>query len=1080
MKKGIIRRVVPAALSGVMLFSASFSGWSTDVNVFSSPSVVYAASEKISDFSISDVKMTDQYVTNAFSLELKYLLSFDSNRLLAGFRENAGMNTFGAKRYGGWENTLIGGHSVGHYLTALSQAYQNPNISAEERDALMNKMKVLVDGMKECQKNSKGQPGFVWAAPKGNQQSVEFQFDNIENRKTNIIQEAWVPWYTMHKLIAGLVDVYKNTGYEPAKEVASGLGDWTYNRCSKWSSQTHATVLSVEYGGMNDCLYDLYSVTQNQKYADAAHFFDETALFDRVLSGGTDVLNGKHANTTIPKFMGALKRYMVLGGKDEKYLEYAKSFWDMVTTHHTYITGGNSEWEHFGKDDILDAERTNCNCETCNSYNMLKLSRELFKITGDKKYMDFYERTYYNSILSSQNPETGMTTYFQPMATGYFKVYSSEYDHFWCCTGSGMESFSKLGDTMYMHSGNTLYVNFYQSSVLTWKEQNVKITQESTIPDGETVTFTVEGSGDLDLRFRIPDWKAGNITVKVNGQKTAYTDINGYAQISRSFSNGDKIELTIPEEVQAHTLQDAKGKAYAFTYGPVVLSAELGTENMKKGSTGMWVSIPEEKIAGSENITVNKENGSVPLFMSDIGKYLTKDPSSMKFTLNGTNRKLVFTPHYRQYQQRYGIYWYFNNADSVTDTELPRAKYTVTDTVQPGYGQYENDDLHNMQEYLSKSVTSDSTYRYTSGNGYFGYQMAVDEAAQYSVLTVKFRKEDNGKTIKVRVGDKVLYNEKLSYEGNSDVYDVKLIVPPEVISSCVKSVEANGTTYSAVDVFFSSADGRECAKVCDFIYMTAVKPLYESDSSIAYFVDCGDHDTSTLTGTDKLGYYNSRTEQVYGEDEVTGAVWGIIDDTNDQYNGSSKSKGIYTANTWANEHNTADNQSKENSNRYTKNQYENNIARHLDYGFTLPDGSYNVEIGFCDPWKCSNNPSVYANFGTDNQSTVAENVPINGNTSVKGKVNVTDGRLTLNFRSEDKAINVSYIIIRFDEKVPLPSGGIKGDLNSDGKVNSADAVIMQKYMLSDEGVFDGYSADMDNSCSLGITDMILVKNKIIG
>ena len=158
MKKGIIRRVVPAALSGVMLFSASFSGWSTDVNVFSSLSVVYAASEKISDFSISDVKMTDQYVTNAFSLELKYLLSFDNNRLLAGFRENAGMNTFGAKRYGGWENTLIGGHSVGHYLTALSQAYQNPNISAEERDALMNKMKVLVDGMKECQKNSKGQP----------------------------------------------------------------------------------------------------------------------------------------------------------------------------------------------------------------------------------------------------------------------------------------------------------------------------------------------------------------------------------------------------------------------------------------------------------------------------------------------------------------------------------------------------------------------------------------------------------------------------------------------------------------------------------------------------------------------------------------------------------------------------------------------------------------------------------------------------------------------------------------------------------------------------------------------------------
>ena len=1079
MGKVTMKRILSLAISGTMLLSASGTFGCTDVLNFSDTAVVYAESEDIRDFSINDVKMTDKYVTNAFALELKYLLSFDNNRLLAGFRENAGLNTYGAKRYGGWENTLIGGHSIGHYLTALSQAYQNPNVSATDRDALMNKMKALVDGMKECQKNSKGRPGFVWAATKGNQSNVEFQFDNVENRKTNIIQEAWVPWYTMHKLIAGLVDVYKNTGYDAAKEVACGLGDWTYDRCSRWSSQTHSTVLSIEYGGMNDCLYDLYSITNNQKYAEAAHFFDETALFDKVLNGGANVLNGKHANTTIPKFMGALKRYMVLGEKDEKYLQYATVFWDMVTTHHTYVTGGNSEWEHFGNDDVLDKERTNCNCETCNSYNMLKLSRELFKITGDKKYMDFYERTYYNSILSSQNPVTGMTTYFQPMATGYFKVYSSEFDHFWCCTGSGMESFTKLGDTMYMHNGNTLYVNFYQSSVLTWKEQNVTITQESTIPDGETVKFTVDGSGSLDLRFRIPDWKAGNISITVNGQKTSYTEVDGYAQVKRDFSSGDVVELTIPEEVKAHTLPDARGKVYAFTYGPVVLSAELGTENMKKGSTGMWVTIPEEKIAGNENITVNKENGSVSLFMSDIGKYLTKDPNSMKFTLNGTNRKLVFSPHYRQYEQRYGIYWYFNNADSVVETELPRAKYTVSDTVQPGYGQYENDDLHNMQEYQSKSVTSDSTYRYTSGNGYFGYQMAVDESADYSVLTVKFRKEDNGKTIKVRVGDKILLDEKLNYTGSESVYDVKLIVPPEVISSCVKDVDANGTTYSAVDVFFSSSDGKESAKVCDFIYMTAVKTLYEYDSNIAYFVDCGDHDTSTTTGTDKLGYYNSHTEQVYGPDEVTGAEWGIIDDTTDQYNGSSKSKAIYTANTWAYEFNTADNQDKANSNRYTKNQYENNIERHLDYGFTLPNGSYTVEVGFCDPWKCSNNPVVYANYGTDNQSTVIEKVSVNGNTKAKGKVNVTDGKLTLNFKTEDKCINVSYIIIRFDVRAELPSGGIKGDLNGDGVVDVTDAVVLEKYMLTDEGVFDGYNADMDDSCSLGILDMVLLKNKLV-
>ena len=235
----------------------------------------------------------------------------------------------------------------------------------------------------------------------------------------------------MHKIIAGLLDVSEFTGSEKALEVAEGLGDWTYERVSGWSDAVHNTVLSIEYGGMNDCLYELYKETGEERYAIAAHAFDEDALFRRVASGKADVLNDLHANTTIPKFLGALNRYMTADGKTiggEKvdasaYLKYAETFWDMVVEHHTYVTGGNSEWEHFGRDDVLDAERTNCNCETCNVYNMLKLSRALFEITGERKYADYYENAFYNAILSSQNPETGMTMYFQPMATGYFKVY---------------------------------------------------------------------------------------------------------------------------------------------------------------------------------------------------------------------------------------------------------------------------------------------------------------------------------------------------------------------------------------------------------------------------------------------------------------------------------------------------------------------------------------------------------------------------------------------------------------------------------------------------------------------------------
>ena len=344
------------------------------------------------------------------------------------------------------------------------------------------------------------------------------------------------------------------------------------------------------------------------------------------------MLTNKHANTTIPKFIGALKRNIVLDGKPDngekldasRYLEYAEAFWDMVAPHHTYITGGNSEREHFGEDDILAKERTNCNCETCNSYNMLKLSRELFKITGDRKYMDFYESTYYNSILSSQNPESGMTTYFQPMATGYFKVYSSPYDSFWCCTGSGMESFTKLGDTMYMHSGNTLYVNMYQSSVLNWEDQKVKITQDSNIPESDTAKFTIDGSGSLDFRFRIPSWKAGKMTIAVNGTKYTYKTVNDYAQVTGDFKTGDVISVTIPAEVVAYNLPDNKA-VYGFKYGPVVLSEELGTAKMEKSSTGMWVTIPKAPLVSSQNITISKEGQSVTSFMAEINDQVVKE-----------------------------------------------------------------------------------------------------------------------------------------------------------------------------------------------------------------------------------------------------------------------------------------------------------------------------------------------------------------------------------------------------------------------------------------------------------------------
>ncbi|SFX02443.1 beta-L-arabinofuranosidase domain-containing protein [Ruminococcus sp. XPD3002] len=1078
MKKTILNRLVSACSAAAVMCS---------VGGYMSTDHASAYEADITDFSISDVAVTDDYCTNALNKELEYLLSFDTEKLLAGFRDNAGLSTNGATRYGGWENTNIAGHCVGHYLTALAQAYQRPDISSEQRDALYKRMKTLIDGMKTCQQHSRGKTGFLWAAPVPSDGNVERQFDRVEIGKANIFDDAWVPWYTMHKLIAGIVDVYNATGYAPAKEVGSSLGDWVYNRVSRWSQQTRNTVLSIEYGGMNDCMYDLYAITGKDSHASAAHSFDEDALFQKVSNGGRDVLNGRHANTTIPKFIGALKRYTVLDGKTvngqkvdaSAYLKYAENFWDMVTTHHTYITGGNSEWEHFGKDDILDAERTNCNCETCNSYNMLKLSRELFKITHDSKYMDFYEKTYYNSILSSQNPETGMTTYFQPMATGFFKVYSTRWDKFWCCTGSGMESFTKLGDTIYMHDDDTLYVNFYQSSILEWAEKGVTITQESSIPEGASVKFTVKGDSAMDLRFRIPDWIDGNMNVSVNGSKYNYKTVSGYADVSGNFRNGDVIELTVPSKVRAYPLPDSPD-VYGFKYGPLVLSAELGKEDMKTDSTGMWVTIPKEKKVASETIKLAKTGQSVASFMAEIDEHLLRSSDGLTFTLNDTNTKLTFTPHYRQYQQRYGIYWKFVPNGTVIEEKLPRAKTSVTDTVQPGYGQYESDNLHGMLEVGSLGVTNDSTYRYVKNGGWFTYRMAVDDSAPMLRLHIKLRKSDNGKTLRVRVGDAVLMAEKLSYSGSQDVYDRTFVIPQDVRDRCIYSLTADGTEHSVIDVTFSAdADGEESAKVCDFIYMEAVRPVYESDSSIAYFVDCGDHNSDTVTGRDKLGMYNSVTEQSFGIDEVTGRKWGLIDDTTDQYNGSSKSGGLYTANTWCDEANTADGADKSSSFRYTKNQYENNIARHIDYSFELPNGTYSVEMSFCDPWGCSKNPTVYGNYGKTGETVLVKNAPVD-RTPVSGTVKVTDGELTLNLRSDDKAINICYIIIRPVETIPASTSGRKGDVNLDGSVDTSDAVLMQSYLLGKESLSSeqAYAADIIPDAVPNVFDMVMLRKMI--
>lgn len=632
--------------------------------------------KEVSSFRLEDVLLTDKYYINASKKEMDYLLSFDIDKLLAGFRDAAGLDMKDASRYDGWEDSLIGGHTLGHYLTACSQAYRCANSSESEKKQLLSIIKEIVDGLKECQ-DAIG-TGFIFGAVIQGRDNIELQFDNVENGKANIHDEAWVPWYTMHKIISGLLSASKV--YEEAFEVASKLGDWVYKRVSSWSLYTREVVLSIEYGGMNDCLYDMYSISKDERHAKAAHLFDETPLFDKVLNAkaGDNVLNDHHANTTIPKFMGALNRYIVFKDNDkvdvDVYLEYSKAFWDLVINNHTYITGGNSEWEHFGEDNVLAAERTNCNNETCNSYNMLILTKKLFMITGDVKYADYYENAFLNSIMSSQNPETGMTMYFQPMASGYFKVFGERYNKFWCCVGSGMENFTKLGESFYFYKENTLIVNQYISSELDWSEQNVKLIQESMIPDRDQSTFRIKTKdgrkANINIAFRLPDWLASAGVIKLDGKEYSYISEGGYGIVEGPFEDGSKIQVQLPMEVKAYSLPD-NPNVYGFKYGPVVLSALLGSGDMEESTTGMNVTIPlskriDREYTGNASDKILVQTDSLDEFTGNINTYMVrdKDADGLVFDLEGTKSNLKFTIHYSQYKERYGIYWELINDNS--------------------------------------------------------------------------------------------------------------------------------------------------------------------------------------------------------------------------------------------------------------------------------------------------------------------------------------------------------------------------------------------------------------------------------
>jgi hypothetical protein len=592
------------------------------------------ASVRARAFDLKRVRLLESPFREAQERNREFLHSLEADRLLHTFRLNAGLPS-SAQPLGGWERPEceLRGHFTGHYLSACALM-----CAAAGDDDLRARGNGIVAELAKCQKANGG--GYLSAFP------TEF-FDRLKAG-----QKVWAPWYTIHKILAGLLEMYTRCGNERALAVLEGMAGWIGNWVGPLSDEHMARVLQVEFGGMNEVLYNLSAATGKAQYAATAHRFDHQRLFDP-LAEGRDELTGLHMNTQIPKIVGAARRYELTG--EERYRRIAEFFWKQASGPRAYCTGGGSNHEHWRTDPgklagELSAETEECCC----TYNMLRLTRHLFGWDPQARYADYYERALFNGILGTLNPKDGMTMYFVPLASGYWKMFSTPRNSFWCCTGTGVESFSKLADSIYFHDDAELYVNLFVASELEWREQGVQVRQETRFPEERGTTLRIEARQPVSflLSIRVPWWATRGIAVKVNGRPVVGDAPAGsYAKIYGVWKSGDKVEVSTPMSIYSEAMPDDP-TLQAFLYGPLVLAGELGAEGLTE----------EMQHGGADGSNTLKGNPvAAPEFRSRA-----KDPAAwiqpvagreLAFRTSGQERDVTLVPLDRLFGQRYGVYW---------------------------------------------------------------------------------------------------------------------------------------------------------------------------------------------------------------------------------------------------------------------------------------------------------------------------------------------------------------------------------------------------------------------------------------
>jgi uncharacterized protein len=598
---------------------------------------------KVKAFPLSDVRLEPGPFLDAQQRDERYLLQLEPDRLLHNFRVNAGLQPK-APVYGGWESQepwvdiRCHGHTLGHYLSATSLMF-----ASTANPELKRRADYIVAELAACQTAAK--TGIVTAFPDGAQPLV----NSVQGKEF-----AGVPWYTTHKVLAGLRDAYLHAGNTQALEVFTKLADSLGALIAPLSDADMQKMLEREHGGMNEVFADLSDLTGQARYLEWADKFSHRAILEP-LAQGRDMLDGLHSNTQIPKVIGFMRIYELNGREDHR--RAAEFFWKTIIDNRTYATGGNGDGEHFFPPrEFVERLNSAKTMETCCTHNMLRLTRALYTYDPTVAFVDHYERALFNAILGSQDPDTGMMTYFQATRPGYVKLYCTPTDSFWCCTGSGMENHAKYGDSIYFHDESGVYVNLFIASRVQWREKQLQITQITDFPNSPRTQLAIKADKPTQcaIRIRQPGW-ASTATVRINGkEQQVHRTPGNYIVVSRTWKNGDRIEMDMDMQLHLEPLPASTDIA-AVMYGPIVLAGRLGTEGLTPGAdlivnerkSGQMLNVPREL----PKWKVNREK------LAEVLQRDTKRP--LVFRARGVSElpELELVPYSAIAHERYNLYW---------------------------------------------------------------------------------------------------------------------------------------------------------------------------------------------------------------------------------------------------------------------------------------------------------------------------------------------------------------------------------------------------------------------------------------